>query len=67
MRCEFVKERTQVNVEVRVMPLYWLVYRNNNQISVVVEPARSLIYARLRAVIDAWDEGEAPISRGPTQ
>jgi hypothetical protein len=38
MRCEFVNERTQVNVEVRVMPLYWLVYRHNNQISVVIEP-----------------------------
>ena len=40
------------------MPLYWLVYRHNNQISVVVEPAHSLIYARLRASIDGLDEGE---------
>ena len=31
------------------MPLYWLCYRHNNQISVVIEPAHSLIYARLRA------------------
>ena len=40
------------------MPLYWLVYRLNNQISVVIEPAHSLIYARLRAAIDGLDEGE---------
>jgi hypothetical protein len=40
------------------MPLYWLVYRHNNQISVVIEPAHSLIHARLRASIDGLDEGE---------
>ena len=40
------------------MPLFWLVYRHNNQISVVIEPAHSLIYARLRAAIDGLDEGE---------
>jgi hypothetical protein len=40
------------------MPFYWLVYRYNNQISVVIEPAHSLIYARLRAAIDGLDEGE---------
>jgi hypothetical protein len=40
------------------MPLYWLVYRHNNQISVVIEPAHSLIYPRLRASIDGLDEGE---------
>jgi hypothetical protein len=40
------------------MPLYWLVYRHNNQISVVIEPAHSLIYARLRASLDGLDEGE---------
>jgi hypothetical protein len=40
------------------MPLYWLVYRHNNQISVVIEPAHSLIYARLRATIDGLDQGE---------
>jgi hypothetical protein len=28
------------------MPLYWLVYRHNNQISVVIEPRASLIHAR---------------------
>ena len=40
------------------MPLYWLVYRHNNQISVVIEPAHSLIYARLRASLDGLDQGE---------
>src|SRR5262249_48948051 len=40
------------------MPLYWLVYRHNNQISVVIEPAHSLIYARLRASLDGLDEGQ---------
>ena len=40
------------------MPLYWLVYRHNNQISVVIEPAPSLIHARLRASIAGLDQGE---------
>jgi len=40
------------------MPLYWLCYRHNNQISVVIEPAHSLIYARLRASLDGLDEGD---------
>jgi hypothetical protein len=40
------------------MPLYWLVYRHNNSISVVIEPAHSLIHARLRASLDGLDEGE---------
>ena len=40
------------------MPLYWLCYRYNNSIFVVIEPAHSLIYARLRASIDGLDEGE---------
>jgi len=31
------------------MRLYWLCYRHNNSIFVVIEPAHSLIYARLRA------------------
>jgi hypothetical protein len=31
------------------MPLYWLVYRHNNQIFVVIEPGASLIHARMRA------------------
>ena len=40
------------------MPLYWLVYRHNNQISVVIEPGASLIYARMRAALAELDEGE---------
>ena len=40
------------------MPLYWLVYRHNNQISVVIEPGASLIHARMRAALDNLDEGE---------
>src|SRR5262249_18524124 len=30
------------------MPLYWLCYRHDNQISVVIEPGASLIHARLQ-------------------
>ena len=33
------------------MPLYWLCYRHNNQIEVVIEPAASLIHARMQAAI----------------
>jgi hypothetical protein len=40
------------------MPLYWLVYRHNNQVCVVIEPAPSLIHARLRASLAGLDEGE---------
>ena len=40
------------------MPLYWLCYRHNNGISVVIEPAHSLIHARLRSAIDGLDESE---------
>jgi hypothetical protein len=40
------------------MSLYWLVYRYNNQISVVIEPAHSLIHARLRASLARLDQGE---------
>src|SRR5262249_42132 len=40
------------------MSLYWICYRHNNSIAVVIEPAHSLIYARLRAAIDGLDEGE---------
>ena len=40
------------------MPLYWLCYRHNNQISVVIEPGSSLIHARLRASLDGLDQGE---------
>jgi hypothetical protein len=40
------------------MPVYWLCYRHNNQISVVIEPASSLIHARMRAALAKLDEGE---------
>jgi hypothetical protein len=40
------------------MPLYWLCYRHNNQISVVIEPAPSLIHARMRASLANLDQGE---------
>ena len=40
------------------MPLYWLVYRHNNQISVVIEPGASLIHARMRASLDELDQGD---------
>jgi hypothetical protein len=30
------------------MPLYWLFYRHNNQIVVVIEPGASLIHGGLR-------------------
>jgi hypothetical protein len=39
------------------MRLYWLCYRHNNQVSVVIEPAPSLIHARLRASLHGLDEG----------
>jgi len=29
------------------MPVFWLCYRHNNQISVIIEPAPSLIHARM--------------------
>ena len=40
------------------MPLYWLVYRHNNQISVVIEPGASIIHARMRASLAELDDGE---------
>ena len=40
------------------MPLSWLVYRHNNQISVVIEPGASLVHARMRAALANLDEGE---------
>jgi len=36
------------------MPLYWLVYRHSNEVSVVIEPGASL----MRASLDDLDEGE---------
>jgi hypothetical protein len=40
------------------MPLYWLCYRQNNQISVIIEPGASLIHARMRAALADLDQGE---------
>jgi hypothetical protein len=40
-----------------MMSRYWLCYRHNNQISVVIEPGASLIHARLRAALAGSDEG----------
>jgi hypothetical protein len=40
------------------MSFYWLCYRHNNSIFVVIEPAASLVHARLRASLDGLDEGE---------
>src|SRR5262245_21595841 len=40
------------------MPLYWLVYRHNNQTFIVIEPAPTLIHARMRASLDGLDQGE---------
>ena len=46
------------------MPLYWLCYRHNNQISVVIEPGASLIHARLQAALAGLDQGKkAPLPR----
>jgi hypothetical protein len=39
------------------MPLYWLCYQHNNQISVVIEPGASPIHARMRAALKGLDEG----------
>jgi hypothetical protein len=40
------------------MSLYWLCYRHNNQISVVIEPGASLIHVRMRAALANLDQGE---------
>ena len=39
------------------MPLYWLCYRHNNQISVVIVPGASVIHARMRAALADLGEG----------
>ena len=39
------------------MSPYWLVYRHNNQISVVIEPGASLIHARMRAALANLADG----------
>jgi hypothetical protein len=45
-------------IEADDMPLYWLCYRHNNRISVVIEPGAALIYARMRAALANLDQGE---------
>ena len=40
------------------MPLYWLCYRHDNQISVVIEPGASPIHARMRAALAGLDQGQ---------
>jgi len=40
------------------MPLYWLVYRHNNSLSVVIEPGASLVHARMRAALAGLDQGD---------
>ena len=40
------------------MPLYWLCYRHNNQISVVIEPGASPIHARMRTALAGVGEGD---------
>jgi hypothetical protein len=37
--------------------MYWLCYRHNNQIFVVIEPGASLVHARMRAALTGLDEG----------
>jgi len=39
------------------MPLFWLCYRHNNQVSVVIEPGASPIHARMRAALANLDQG----------
>jgi hypothetical protein len=41
--------RSPSDVVPKPMPLYWLCYRHNNHISVVIEPGASPIHARMRA------------------
>ena len=39
------------------MPLYWLCYRHNNQVKVVIELGASLVHARMRAALAGLEEG----------
>jgi hypothetical protein len=48
-------DELKINV---AMPLFWLVYRHNNLISVVIGTGASLIHARMRAALADLDEGE---------
>jgi hypothetical protein len=40
------------------MPLYWLVYRLADHIAVVIQPAPSLIHARMRSALTNLALGE---------
>jgi hypothetical protein len=39
------------------MPLYWLCYRHNNRVKVVLELGASLVHARMRAALAGLEEG----------
>lgn len=39
------------------MPLFWLCYRHNNQLKVVIELGASILHARMRAALAGLDEG----------
>ena len=39
------------------MPLYWLCYRHNNQIAVVIEPGASLVHARMLSALAGLGRG----------
>ena len=52
-----IDDVTQFAGDIRLSPLYWLCYRHDNQISVVIEPGASLINARMRAALDGLDQG----------
>jgi hypothetical protein len=39
------------------MPIYWLCYRHDNQVKVVIELGASIIHARMRAALAGLEEG----------
>jgi len=39
------------------MPLFWLCYRHNNQVSVVIQLGASITHARMRAAFVVLEEG----------
>ena len=39
------------------MPLFWLCYRHNNQVSVVIQLGASITHARMRAAFVGLEEG----------
>jgi hypothetical protein len=46
-----------VHALIEHMPLYWLCYRHNDQIFVVIEPGASPIHARMRTALANLDQG----------